>query len=323
MQFIKSLSAKTLTRCSLIGGLILQVPSLASGAWEDGISEQLQDWHKLESTWTYAAGENWYWLASSGVWVYVVEPAAPVEPLAMVEVQGGTLASSNDLDGTVVASFKIGRYAVTLEQWDSVKTWANANGYTIDAAAGTGCAADHPVVEVNWQDALIWLNAKSEMEGLTPVYYINGEILRSGTLFSEQRIGENGYRLPLEAEWEFAARGGVLTNGYTYAGSDDWDAVGWFWDNGANPTCSTAHGRGTFPVGQKAPNELGLYDMSGNTWEWCFERRQVNNTARSTRGGDFLGSFGNGAVDFRFSFSPSFRSGSIGFRVAQTVAAVP
>lgn len=323
MQYIKSLITKRLISSCLIGGLILRAPLLLSGAWEDGISEQQQNWQKLESTWAYAAGNNWHWLASSGVWVYVVEPATPVEPLAMVEVQGGTLTTSNELDGTVVDTFKISRYAVTVAQWDSVKTWANANGYTIEAAAGTGCAADHPVVEVSWHDALLWLNAKSEMEGLTPVYYINGEILRSGNFFSEQRTAENGYRLPLEAEWEFAARGGVLTNGYTYAGSDDWDAVGWFWENGANPACSTAHGRGTFPVGQKAPNELGLYDMSGNTWEWCFDRPQINNAARSARGGNFTGTFADGSVDFRFSFSPSFRSASISFRVAQSVAAVP
>jgi hypothetical protein len=83
---------------------------------------------------------------------------------------------------------------------------------------------------------------------------------------SDQKLLATGYRLPLKAEWEFAARGGNRSNGYTYAGSNDLNEVGWYWDNSGGVECNLSDGRSTWPLGEKAANELGLYDMSGNVW---------------------------------------------------------
>jgi len=130
-----------------------------------------------------------------------------------------------------------------------------------------------------------------------------------------------GGRLPTEAEWEFAARGGKLSKGYIYSGSNDLNAVAWYIANS---------GGTTHPVGQKAPNELGIYDMSGNVWEWCsdwYGETYYNSGSQTDPTGPGSGSyrvFRGGSWDFdalscrvadRYCYLPSFRDGSLGFRV--------
>lgn len=119
----------------------------------------------------------------------------------------------------------------------------------------------------------------------------------------------------MEAEWEFAARGGNQTNAYTYAGSNDLNAVGWYLNNSGGAACNPSSGRGTWPVGQKAANELGLYDMSGNVSEWCWDQ---SGSFRRVRGGswDFFAVFCD--VSFRGGFGPDSRSSGSGFRLAST-----
>lgn len=255
---------------------------------------------------------------SAQVEVVATTSGGDVTPVEMVRVAGGTLPAVSTLGALDVDTFYIGKYEVTWGEWKAVRAQAAAYDYDDIDGVGEGCADDHPVHYVSWYDALKWCNAKSEMEGLTPVYRYNGSTYRSGypthTDIS-QNLSANGYRLPQEAEWEFAARGGNATNGFTFSGGDDLNAVGWYGDNSGGSACDFSRGRGTWPVGQKEANELGLYDMSGNVSEPCWDR---NNDARRFRGGSWSDVGGRSAVSNRINRGPGWESSISGFRLARS-----
>jgi len=200
---------------------------------------------------------------------------APVRPVIDgVTIPGGVLSSwfgSAWVDGFVIA-----RYEITGAQWEAVRSWAVANGYDL-AGRGAWAGADFPVGSVSWHDAVKWCNALSEWSGFSPVYLVDGAVYRSGVRDDVQMAGGNGWRLPSEREWEWAARGATSSGGYTYAGSNTVGAVAWYDQNAASAQ----------RVGTKLGNEQGLYDMSGNVAEWCFDVATPGTTPRRFRGGAY------------------------------------
>ena len=226
----------------------------------------------------------------------------------LVTVQGGTLPQSSQLSGQKVQAFQIGRTEVTWDEWKNVRAWAAANGYTDLATVGAGTADNHPVQSVNWYEVLKWTNAKSQMEGLAPVYTVNGTTYKTGVQTPEVNAAANGYRLPAENEWEWAARGGVKSGSFTYSGGNDINAVAWYATNSSNATKA---------VGTKVANELGIYDMSGNVWELCFD--VYDTSYRSIRGGNWLDIVGFCAVGSRGGAPPINRNVNMGFRLARNI----
>lgn len=231
----------------------------------------------------------------------------------MVIVEGGTFTmGSNDGEpdekpehSVTVSSFMMGKYEVTQELWESVM------GRNPSLFKGSS----RPVEQVSWYDAVEFCNKLSEKEGLQKAYSGSGNDISCD-------FTSNGYRLPTEAEWEYAARGGNKSEGYKYSGSDDLDQVGWNDDNSIDRTEE---------VGSKQPNEMGIYDMSGNIREWCWDwydnyssssqTDPVNSnsgTNRVLRGGSWFSNAGDCRVAYRGNSSPELRHSNYGFRLART-----
>ncbi len=216
----------------------------------------------------------------------------------MVYVEGGTFTmgatSEQGRDAyddekpthqVTLSSFRIGKYEVTQREWRAVMG-SNPSYFKGD---------NLPVENVSWDDCQKFI---SKLNQLTGKYF----------------------RLPTEAEWEYAARGGNRSRGYKYSGSVNLDNVAWFSDNSGNTTHN---------VGTKQPNELGLYDMSGNVYEWCQDcygdyssSAQINPTGSSSgsfrviRGGSWYGYAGCCRVSNRDYYAPSYRSINLGLRLA-------
>jgi len=209
---------------------------------------------------------------------------------------------------------------------------------------------DLPVEMVSWYDAIEYCNKRSLKEGLKPYYNIdkshkdpeNRPNAKFGDLDNVKwtvtiNAGANGYRLPTEAEWEYAASGGQLSSSYMYSGSDDIDEVAWYWRNSGDKELDgfwywqiieQNHDQ-TKRVGTKKPNELGLYDMSGNVREWCWDwygdlETNVNNPtgsqggfARVWRGGGWMGAAYCADLTFRGSLAANGTGPDQGFRVCR------
>ena len=282
--------------------------------------------------------------ATSVAFIYG-KPPASANIGDMVLVKGGSFMMGSEegssdekpVHQVTVSDFYIGKYEVTVGEF---KAFVQSTGYRSEAERHEGGAifangswgkkADaswknpyflqsdrNPVVLISWNDAVTYCNWRSQKEALRPAYTISGTSVSCDW-------STKGYRLPTEAEWEYAARGGSVARTVKYAETDDLDQIAWYDQNSGNKT---------HPVGQKAPNDLGVFDMYGNVWEWCWDwyddsyyakspssepQGGTSGPNRALRGGTWYRMANGCRSTGRYGGEPSGRASDGGFRLSRT-----
>jgi formylglycine-generating enzyme len=256
---------------------------------------------------------------------------AQKQPDNFVLIEGGGFTHTKlaDLYGkdVVVSNFYIAKYEVTQKEWTDVMS-NNPSQFKGD---------NLPVEMVSWYDCVDYCNRRSLKEGLKPCYEINKTKkdpinrcdLDDVKWTVTTNAGANGYRLPTQAEWEYAASGGRKSKNYKYSGGNEEDKVAWYWRNSGDNYLKE-HWRWTTleknhcqpkPGGGKEPNELGLYDMSGNVREWCWdwhvEPGIEHGMVRAQKGGCWMADVMCCVLTFRGGFEANGKGSDQGLRLCR------
>lgn len=306
------------------------------------------------------AGTDWPGRFNSSCKVRITadDGTAPPAPTGMAYIPAGTFTMGDTFltDGGTdelpvhnvhISAFFMDKFEVSREKWIDVYTWSLGNGYGM--SGGSYKAVNHPVHSINWYDAVKWCNARSEKEGLTPCYYLDPAqtiVYRSGNVNITNacvKWNANGYRLPTEAEWEKAARGGLNAKRFPWGDTISQSQANYYGNtnsyaydlgpNGLNPIGSIGGtSPATSPVGSFAANGYGLHDVAGNLWEWVWDwydstyygqpaATQDNprgpagtSSYRVLRGGNWNVSADYARCADRYGLTPSFAVNYIGFR---------
>ncbi len=322
-----------------------------------GVGEAVKPGNGRVITWNAPA--DWPGKVSANMRFRITASDDPPAPTGMAVIPAGSFSMGNVLSATgdgwsselpvhtvYVSAFYMDRYEVTKALWDEVRAYGLTHGYT-DLPAGGGKASSHPV-RITWYSMVKWCNARSQRDNLVPVYYTNDAqtvLYQTGNVNVtnvQVKWAANGYRLPTEAEWEKAARGGLSGRRFPWGDADTIthsranynSSTSYSYDvsptRGYHPTYNDGVSPYTSPVGAFAPNGYGLYDMAGNVWEWCWDWYGAYGSASQTdpqgpsfgsgrvaRGGGWSGdAFGCRAAPRNFG-SPTRSNDYFGFRCAR------
>jgi len=277
----------------------------------------------------------------------------PAGTFTMGENSSGANVEYPEHSVTITTPYQMDTFDVTVADWISVCNWAVANGYDLNPTPLFNVPNNHPIQAISWYDAVKWCNARSEMEGRVPCYYtdIDGRnVYRTGEvdlLNANVNWQGNGYRLPTEAQWERAARGGLPHANFPWGDTGDASIfnVWQYWVEVLDyqaPSFPWTTPVGYFngsqtPAGPDMANGYGLYDMAGNVWQWCWDRFDsysalpdydpAGATAgdrRINRGGSWWNNVDDARCAKRYPYTPAGDNvyGSIGFRCVRNASEI-